>query len=313
MARRGGGRFTKPPLSSAELVQLMVRRGLVIDDVDQATKTLFHIGYYRLQPYCAPFEVPGSDHQFVPGTHFSDVLDLYAFDRHLRLLMLGGLARVEVAYRAALSEVMSKIDGDAHWYTKPSYFSDINDYKVLQGNVEQALDHPFPALADYVERYHTPELPPSWLMVEVLSIGQLNRVYRSLKRLQHQQAVARSLGLTDEILSSWMESFVRVRNICAHHERLWNAPLQTYPLVPHSDAVAWPARWHLLLEETGKTLYCVASALQSMLWTIDPGADWAAQLSALLQDRPMESDGMGFPPTWRDDPFWADAIEGARD
>ncbi len=286
---------------------LLARRGLDVGDRDLAERELFHIGYWRLAPYAAAFEKPGRPHEFVAGTTFDDVLGLYGFDRELRLLVLDALARIEVAFRAALSEVMSMADGDAHWYTRPGYFTDANDFKVLQGNVAQALEQPLPVLADYVRRYATPELPPSWLMVEVLSIGQLNRVLQSLKRPAHRTAVAKALGLNDGLLSSWLEVFVRVRNICAHHERFFNVRLASYPTVP-SGGVAWPEWWGRLLEEASDTLYCVFAAIQSMLTTIAPDSPWALRLSELLAAHPTEAEVMGFPADWRDDPFWHRAI-----
>lgn len=305
---RGGGHFDKPPLSSDELLDLLVRRGLVVSDRQRARGYLFHIGYYRLAPYLAPFQKSGAGHQLEPGTTFDDVLALYSFDRELRLLAMDALARIEVAFRAVLSEVMSKVDNDSHWYTKPHYFADPGDFKVLQGNVAQALEQPFPALRDYLNRYRTPELPPSWLMVEVLSIGQLTRVHKALRQPAHRRAVASGLGTTDRVLSSWLDVFVRVRNIAAHHERLWDADLERYPVVPHGEPVEWPRNWDKLLEEAERTLYCVFSAVQSMLFTVSPTSPWASGLAALLGGRDMELEVMGFPADWTDDPFWARAI-----
>lgn len=308
---RGGGHFAKPPLSSAELVDLLVARGLEVPDVALARDAVFHIGYYRLAPYVRPFEEPGKGHHVRPGTTFADVLGLYSFDRDLRLLTMDALARIEIAFRAALSEVMSQVDGDAHWYTKPHYFSDEQDFKVLQGNVAQALERPFPALQDYLSRYRTPELPPSWLMVEVLSIGQLNRVHKALKQPAHRRAVARSLGSTDNVLSSWLDVFVRLRNLAAHHERMWDVALERYPVVPHGEAVEWPERWDLLLEEAAETMYCVFAAVQSMLSTVSPTSPWASEVAALLAGRELERETMGFPADWAEDPFWARAIDAA--
>lgn len=308
---RGGGHFDKPPLSSRELVDLLVARGLEVPDRELARDAVFHIGYYRLAPYLRPFEKQGKGHRIRPGTTFADVLSLYSFDRDLRLLAMDALARIEVAFRAALSEVMSQVAGDSHWYTRPHYFAQDNDFKVLQGNVAQALEQPFPALQDYLRRYRTPKLPPSWLMVEVLSIGQLNRVHKALKQPAHRRAIARGLGSTDAVLSSWLDVFVRLRNLAAHHERMWDVRLERYPVVPHQDAVEWPRHWDKLLEEAAQTMYCVFSAVQSMLFTVSPTSPWASELAALLAGRELERETMGFPADWTEDPFWARAIAAA--
>lgn len=297
--RRGAGVFTKPPLSSPQLVELMVQRGLEVADEEAAAETLFHIGYYRLQPYARGFEMPGSGHRFRPGTTFEELIDRYDFDRNLRLLTLDALARIEVAYRAALSEVMSQLDGDTHWYTRASLFENASDFKVLLGNVEQAVEQPHPALDPYLARFRSPELPPSWLMVEVLSLGQLVRAYRNLKRAKHRDAVARALGLTDPVLQSWLDCFVRVRNICAHHERLWDAHLPSYPTVPPDD-VPWPRPWS---DAVGATFHAVAAAIGSLMLEVAAGDGWSARLRQLLSGRP-EAVQMGFKPGWESNEFW---------
>ncbi len=50
--------------------------------------------------YWLPFEADHASHIFQPGTRFSDVLNLYVFDRELRLLVLDAIERVEVSARS---------------------------------------------------------------------------------------------------------------------------------------------------------------------------------------------------------------------
>lgn len=85
--------------------------------------------------------------------------------------------------------------------------------------VEDSLVHRS-ALEHYLTASGSPELPLSWLMVETLTIGQLTSTYRNLKRRAHRTAVARNIGLTGPVLGSWMQTYVCVRNVCAHHGRL---------------------------------------------------------------------------------------------
>lgn len=118
---RGSLLFEKPPLGLDELVDRLVDRGLTVPDRDRARRYLRHIGYYRLSPYTIPFQRGGPDHLFRAGTGFDDVVDLYVFDRALRLLVMDALERVEVAVRAALTDHMSTTYGDSHWYINASH------------------------------------------------------------------------------------------------------------------------------------------------------------------------------------------------
>lgn len=317
---RGALTYDKPPLSLDELVGRLVDRGLDISDPDRARRYLRHIGYYRLSPYTIPFRQISSDHLFRGGTAFDDVLDLYVFDRALRLLVMDALERVEVAVRAALTDHMSTTYADPHWYAAVSHFRNSDNHAKFLGIVQRTCDERLSgtpdagedslvhrsALEHYLTTYGSPALPPSWLMVETLTIGQLTGAYRNLGRRADRTAVARSIGLTAPVLESWMQTYVRVRNICAHHGRLWNVGLGVYPMIPTSHAVSWLEGDHALPERSRKRLYPVLVSLQTVLDSVSPRSSWARRLHELLRTRPrLNLDGMGAPEGWADDRFWS--------
>lgn len=315
---RGDLLYDKPPLAHEALVQRLVDRGMVVPDVTRAERYLRHIGYYRLSPYTIPFQLGRPDHQFRGGTQFDEVLDLYV-DRALRLLVLDALERVEVAVRAALTDHMSTTYGDPHWYRDQSHFADgARQSKLLQIVRETCADHlrrspesatdalvHRSALEHYLTTYGEPELPPSWLMVESLTIGQLASTIRNLRRRSDRTAIARSVGLNETLLQSWLLTYVRVRNVCAHHGRLWNLGLGVYPAIPDSPAIAWLESEASLPRRSQKRLYPVLVSLQTMLTTVSPHSSWAQRLNALVSARPaMNLAGMGIPEGWSDDAFW---------
>lgn len=316
---RGSLRYEKPPLSVEQLVDRLSDRGLEIPDRDRATRYLRHIGYYRLSPYTIPFQHGGAEHQMRQGTSFDDVLDLYVFDRSLRLLVMDALERVEVAVRAALTDHMSTIYNDSHWYTNPAHFRNHGAHADFERMVRKTGEDRLRGTPDagddslvhrsarehYLTTYGSPELPPSWLMVETLTIGQLTSVYRNLRQRSDRTAIAASIGMTAPVLESWMQTYVRVRNICAHHGRLWNVGLGVYPAIPTSAAISW-LNPGALTERSRKRLYPVLVSLQSVLDSISPHSSWARRLHELLITRPrMNLSGMGVPPDWESDPFWS--------
>lgn len=320
MRARGSETFTKPPLSHERMLEQLESRGLVVPDRDRALRYLRHLGYYRLSPYTIPFQAERSTHTFAPGAEFDDVLDLYVFDRKLRLHCLDALERVEVAVRAALTDHMSTTYDDAHWYIDAAHFRDRQRHadlldivrrlvrSRLLGLAESGHDrihHPS-ALEHYLMTYRKPELPPSWLMVESLTIGQLAGLYRNLARRSDRVAVAASVGSTDTVLTSWLQVYVRVRNICAHHGRLWNVGLGVTPMIPKSPAISWLSGAEAVPEASRQRLYPVLVSLQSLLDTVSPRSRWADRLYELLHDRPeMNLHGMGVPVGWSSDPFWS--------
>src|SRR5690625_669471 len=111
---RGSLLVNKPPLSFDDLVDRLVDRGLHVPDRGRALRYLRHIGYYRLSPYTIPSLLGGPYHLSHDGMSFDDILDLYVFDRKLRLLVMDALERVEVAVRAALPDHTAKTYDDSH-------------------------------------------------------------------------------------------------------------------------------------------------------------------------------------------------------
>ncbi len=317
---RGTAVFAKPPMSHEQLVDRLLERGLLVPDRARALRYIRHLGYYRLSPYTIPFQQDRARHTFQQGTAFDDVLDLYVFDRQLRLHCLDALERVEVAVRAALTDHMSTTYGDAHWYTDASHFSHRQRHAALLDAVRvavrkrlagmpeterNAIHHPS-ALEHYLTTYRSPELPPSWLTLESLTIGQLAGLYRNLRLRSDRTAVAASVGLTDPVLSSWLQVYVRVRNICAHHGRLWNVGLGVYPAIPKSASVSWLDRRESLPQHSRQRLYPVLVSLQSVLDSVSPRSRWAHRLHGLLAGRPeMNFRGMGVPFDWASDRFWS--------
>lgn len=333
---RGELVYDKPPKSLDALADQLADRGLTLPNRDRTIRYLRHIGYFRLSPYTIPFQHGGPDHLIRAGTTFDDVLDLYVFDRALRLLVMDALERVEVAVRAALTDHMSTTYEDAHWYTSASHFRDRGKHRGLLKIVGESVEKKLQAVAEptgasaaedtdqseatslvhrsalehYVMTYSSPELPPSWLMVETLTIGQLTNAYKNLKRRSDRTAVAASIGLTATILESWMMTYVRVRNICAHHGRLWNVGLGVYPKIPSTPSIPWLAGEDAFPERSEKRLYPVLVSLQSILETVSPGSSWAIRLHQLISTRPeMNLRGMGIPDSWSDDEFWSRRIK----
>ena len=112
--------YSKPYLSVARQVELLRGRGMQISDTAKAESCLHRIGYYRLSGYAYPFRhreliqnADGSQGErifenFRPNTDFSTVMELYVFDKRLRLLFLDAIERIEVALRVEIALLLGK-------------------------------------------------------------------------------------------------------------------------------------------------------------------------------------------------------------
>jgi len=113
--------YTKLALTTDQHIVQWQQRGLQVSDTERARRYLNVISYYRLSAYTLPFQIGNPDHHFKKDTQFDQVLDLYVFDRELRLLVIDAIERIEVAIRCQLGNYMALQYGP-HWYLDESHF-----------------------------------------------------------------------------------------------------------------------------------------------------------------------------------------------
>lgn len=300
--------FKKPARTAAYLVDQWVARGLAIPDRVRAERYLSTIGYYRLSAYTLPFQVGNPNHQFKPDASFVDVLDLYVFDRQLRLQVMDAIERIEVAIRARLNNHMSHKYGP-HWYLQESLFKYSYNHKWLLAYIERETQRSKETfLRHYKRKYTSPRLPPGWMMVEILTYGQLSVLYDNLANTRDKKEIAGKFNIPAELLRSWMQAISYVRNLCAHHSRLWNRELGNAPKVPQRTPGNWIQLPITVADpriNTNKRLYLLLVIIEYLLRQINPGSSWHERLYCLMRDNPgVSKPHMGMPDDWHTDPFW---------
>ncbi|WP_018405952.1 Abi family protein [Methylocystis rosea] len=297
-------RFTKPALSIEDQLNLLRRRGLRIEDEARAKHFLQHITYYRLRAYWLPFEQPCSvpgDHSFKEGATFEDVLSLYVFDRQLRLLVMDAIERIEVSLRGRWAHHLAMNYGP-HGYLEPVHYTRPDHYaKAMTSLIEEIERSRDTFIEHYRRKYRDPELPPIWMTSEVISLGQLSKWLGNLKLRVDRQAIAKSYGLDERVLVSLAHHLTYVRNICAHHGRLWNKQFTVTMALPNS-----PGALKLAMNpQAARKLYNTLATLGYLLGIIAPSSGWRKHLIDLLDAHPLvDPAAMGFPSDWRNRPAW---------
>ena len=284
------------------------QRGLAVADKSRAEHYLTVLGYYRLSAYSLPFQVGNPDHHFIANTEFNDILDLYVFDRELRLLVLDAIERIEVSIRSHIGNYMALKYG-THWYMDESHFTRSFAHKALLADIETHCKRKKELFVKhYVNKYSAPRLPPSWVVMELLTFGQLSTVYDHMANAADQKAIARLFGTQAELLRSWLQTLSYIRNVCAHHSRLWNRELGNAPKVPKKTPENWIRVPIVLADDQIKPnlrLYLVLVIIEFMLKSVNPESTWHQRLFSLMQKHDKVSKAhMGMPDDWADDPFW---------
>ena len=291
-------RYNQPQISVADQIRLLKSEGLVFTDENRAQHILENISLFRMKSYLTPFRVPGS-RTFKPGASFDDAYNLYKFDSELRKMICSEMEKIEISIRTQLSLIMGDESG-IYWFEDATNFRDANRHTGLLSSLEAELrrsdDY---AIVDFQRKYSN-VFPPSWMTFEVSSFGTLSMMYRWLKAGHARRKVARFYGLTDTIMESWLHAIVYVRNICAHHSRLWNRRLSINALVPrrtHLPFIDIPA--------DTKRVYYIMSILLYFLQAVNPQNTFAARFRSLLGKYPnVDVSAMGFPSDWQDEKLW---------
>lgn len=294
-------KFSKPATTLDQQIDLLIGRGMDVPDRDRARHYLSHINYYRLGAYWLPFEADHASHTFNAGTHFEDVLSLYVFDRELRLLVMDAIERLEVSVRTQWAYYLVHTYGP-HAYLDEKLFKDPAQHQRCMDTLEEELRRSKEVFVTHYERkYADPKLPPTWAVVEVMSLGQLSKWLSGLTRGKDRQAIAHIYGIDEIVLTSFLHHLTIVRNICAHHSRLWNRRLGFQTKMPRRP----PELSQSLNQAQPKYLYNTLVMLECFMNIISPDHHWKQRLLDLLQKHPVvQPTAMGFPTNWQNRPIW---------
>ncbi len=295
----------KPAFTIAQQIQQLKSRGMLFHNEADATHFFSTISYYRLQGYWWDTQSDRLNHTFHPNTYFEAIIERYNFDRYLRLILFDAIERVEIALRTKMIYHMSLTYG-ALWYM---------DYNLFNDNVKHAshLSHIFREFGYSQEifikehkRKHQHQDPESWKILEVVSLGTLSKLYKNLAhQLPEKTIIAKDMGLhIHSELSSWLEAIVYVRNIIAHHSRLWSRNMVKRP----KDDIATPMFDWLdlpLTEVQKKKPFLIISTLVYLSNKVTPGHHIKDKILELLNNHPdVPIYKLGFLNNWNNQSIW---------
>ncbi len=297
-------KYIKPPLTIAQQINTLKSRGLLINDEDRASRYLSFISLYRLRAYTYAYQNnENPEHPFYPDITFNKILQTYLFDRKFRLLVFDAIERIEIAFRTQIIYQYS-IKYGGNWYEdkkifrNPVYFN--KDLKLIDKELKRSNEV---FIKHYKNTYSNPKRPPAWMIMEITSLGLLSKIYENLKICPEKKVIARNFNLGHPfVLESWMHSLSVIRNICAHHGRLWNRELAASIKLPRKTNNVWLSNTHF---PQGKMFLALSSILY-LLNTIIPGNHFKDKLKTLISKYPeIPLKQMGFPTEWENEQLWS--------
>lgn len=191
---------------------------------------------------------------------------------------------------------------EVHWQLKPGLYRDTMRFANHLAGLQKEIDRSNETfIGHYKTKYTNPAEPPSWMSLEVSSMGLLSKIFQNLKKCPEKLNVTSHFGLKDvSIIENWILCFSTLRNICAHHGRVWNRRLIQIKLPTHPT--------HSFLKNKSiypNKLYATLSCIEYVLKLISPGSTFSIRLKELMKACPLEQiKEMGFPKSWLEEELW---------
>lgn len=289
-------KYTKPAKTFEEQADLLIERGLIAER-EQLIKKLQNVNYYRLSGYLFPYK--DKNENFIEGTYFSKIWRTYNFDRKLRLLVFDAIERIEVKARTLAAYHIAHNYGPFSCSEK-RIFPRLNvDFDKWIGSILDEYDRNQELFKNHFKLKYgdTHSLPPIWISIEIMSFGDVVRIFRSYDSSLSKE-LAKELKIPDKVLESWLLSLNYIRNMCAHHSRLWNKMLSVKPLLPNSRKYK---QWDIVDRNSQSHLFVIIAICSCFLKTIAPKSSWKNRVFDLLKEYPeVDIKEMGFPHGWKE-------------
>ena len=295
--------YTGQALPIEGIIDMLKKQGLSIEDEAAAIHTLHNISYSRFKAYLVPLMEERSTHKFKQGATFGQAYAYYGFDRRLRELIFHEMEKVEISIRTHIAYALNGSE-NGYWFTNPDHFRNKSSHNFLLNGIKREVERSdVDAIRSFRAKYSN-EFPPSWLTLEATSMGTLCMIYEEMKPGPIKDRMAAYYGVDAHTFSSWLRHIVYIRNICAHHGRLWNHTLTVCARIPDKPKNPFPAVKPSMTSNVYYTL-CIIQYLQN---TVKPTNTFAKRLKALIDGFPLigekELASMGFPREWERDEFW---------
>jgi len=219
-----------------EQIEKLKSRGMNFDgfSAEKIKEVLLDIGYYRLGFYWHDLKRDSRKNEFIEGTKFSTIIDLYYLDNDIRYILTKYLNRIEINFRTGLVYYVSiKYKTDAIWF--------VNNAVMKQSFIDSFPKHYNPDFINkhFVIKNHHKKHPqskyaPAWKILENFPFGSIFKIYECIIDKTIKERISEKLGIKPiKKFEQIFKGLVQIRNRCAHGAVLYNFYLPTsLPTIP---------------------------------------------------------------------------------
>ena len=211
------------------IYKLEDEKKLEISDHDYAIKLLKEHSYFALiSGYKGPFKQKNGTYKI--HVSIQDIYALYLFDDALRALFLQYILKIEKHMKSLISYSFCEAYGEEqqHYLNATKYnYTPMNqdDVNELITRLTKITNDPpnYPYIRHQKQQHGN---IPLWVMMKALTLGTVSKLYSFLPQsIQHN--VSKEFEYVHEgMLVQMLDLLARVRNVCAHNERLFDYKYQ---------------------------------------------------------------------------------------
>ncbi len=208
----------KDATTYTQQLDILRKRGIIVDDEEKCAEILKNLNYYRLLAYFLPYKQ--KDDTYVSGTNFLHVYRLYEFDRKLRRVLFSALEDVEISLRSRFAYYHAHKYGPIG-YLDPKNYNDQHEHTRFLDQMNREIDSNKTILfvKHHIEKYN--RVFPVWVIMELFTFGMLSRFYADLPLTDQKSLAKAECNITPRYMRSWLRCCSDLRNICAHYGRLY--------------------------------------------------------------------------------------------
>lgn len=322
-------KFDKPALSADRLAELFLYRGLTGISSEELAHKLKFLNYYRLRGYTYPYQNNGcEDAPFITGTCWDDIWSDYCFDQNLRMVIFDAISRFEIAFRSILVLYMSERYG-SQWYEDRELYETEKLAKECEQNIKphvlqdkthqqnhSRFDTNFRELLNlwershedfkyhYTQKYNTDLNPPAWMLFEITTMGIVSKIFANIKNgLPEKIKILNTFGFNRSqvhVFVSWNHHLNFIRNICAHHGRLFSRNFSIKPKFCKTTQFNW-----VNTQPENTRIYATFCILSHLLSVCAPEYPFNLKLRDVLSNANLrQHQWMGVPNDWTEQPLF---------
>ena len=273
-------KFIKPPLNLQQQVNhIKVNYNIKCKDENLIKKYLLHCNYYKLRGYWLFFE------EIKKEIYFEEVINLYEFDKELRMLFIDYIEIIETSIKSIFAYHLTTKYNNPHihlnreiFFNEKYYFQSI---KQLKDNFNSSKE----IFAYHFKTKYDEKLPPLWVSVELMTLGEISKWFNNLN-LYDQKEISKYYNFPAPSLRTLLINITEIRNISAHHSRLWNKRL--------TQAISIPKRLKIQTPKVFK-IYHSLITINELLKSIDNKNSFLDKFCQITLQHNIPIKYMGFP------------------